>query len=92
MSSQFEDKNYVPYIVFESAQTRMERANKRWCIIAIILIILIFATNGAWLYYEKQFDTVTETTTVTQENEAGVNNFIGNDGEITNGETDSNQD
>lgn len=89
MSSSIEDKNWVPYIIFESAQSRMERANKRWCILAVMLVILLFLTNGAWLYYEKQFDTVTETTTVTQENSDGVNNFIGNDGEITNGETDS---
>ena len=89
MSSRIEDKNWVPYIIFESAQSRMERANKRWCILAVMLVILLFLTNGAWLYYEKQFDTVTETTTVTQENSDGVNNFIGNDGEITNGKADS---
>ena len=91
MSNRFEDTNYVPYIIFESAQSRMERANKRWCIISVILIILIFATNGAWLYYNSQYDIVKETTTITQENKDGVNNFIGNDGDINNGETDNNE-
>ena len=91
MSSKFESKDWVPYIVFESAQTRMERVNRRSWILILILVVLLFATNGAWLYYEKQFDTVTETTTVTQENSDGVNNFIGNDGEIVNGEADGNE-
>ena len=89
MSSRIEDKNWVPYIIFESAQSRMERANKRWCILSIILVLLLFATNGAWLYYESQYDVVKETTTITQENKDGINNFIGNDGDITNGEADS---
>ena len=85
MSSRIEDKNWVPYIIFESAQSRMERANKRWCILSIILVLLLFATNGAWLYYESQYDVVKETTTITQENKDGINNFIGNDGDIDNG-------
>lgn len=89
--SQFEDKNYVPYIIFESAQSRLDRVNRRSWIVTIILIVLLFATNSAWLYYEKQFDVVTETTTVTQTNSDGSNNFIGNDGEISNGNTDSNE-
>ena len=81
----------VPYFAYEGALARMERTNKRSWIVCLILIILLFATNGAWLYYESQYSVVTETTTITQTNEDGVNNFIGNDGDISNGDTESNQ-
>lgn len=51
----------IPYIAFESAQTRLEIINRRLCIICIILIIALIGTNAGWLYYESQFeDTVVE--------------------------------
>lgn len=77
----------VPYIVHESAMARAERGAKRLWIVIILLIVLLVGTNGAWLWYESQFETVT--TEVTQENADGYNNYIGNDGDIVNGETDS---
>ena len=76
----------VPYIVHESAMARQERNNKRLWIVVIILIAALILSNAAWIYYESQFETVE--TTVTQENKDGYNNFIGNDGDIHNGETD----
>ena len=78
-------ENNVPYIVFEGSQARMERTNRRLWITTIILIALLFLTNGAWLYYENQF----EDTVITQESADGVNNYVGNDGDIFNGETNS---
>ena len=78
-------ENNVPYIVFEGSQARMERTNRRLWITTIILIALLFLTNGAWIYYESQF----EDTVITQENADGVNNYVGNDGDIFNGETNS---
>ena len=77
----------VPYIVHESAMARAERGAKRLWTVIILLIVLLVGTNGAWLWYESQFETVT--TEVTQENADGYNNYIGNDGDIVNGETDS---
>ena len=77
----------VPYIVHESAMARAERGAKRLWIVIILLIVLLVGTNGAWLWYESQFETVT--TEITQENADGYNNYIGNDGDIVNGETDS---
>lgn len=62
-----------------------ERTIKRLWIIILVLIIALIGTNGAWLYYESQFETIT--TEVTQENADGYNNYIGNDGDIVNGET-----
>ena len=49
----------VPYIVHESAQARMERISRRLWITVIILIALLVVTNGAWLWYESQFETIT---------------------------------
>lgn len=84
-----ENKNpeAVPYIVHESAMARAERGAKRLWTVIILLIVLLVGTNSAWLWYESQFETV-ETVEVTQENADGYNNYIGNDGDIVNGETD----
>ena len=78
----------VPYIVYEGEMARAERRNKRNFILILILIVALVLSNAAWIYYESQF--VDEVTTITQDNENGYNNFIGNDGDIHNGETDDN--
>lgn len=75
----------VPYVVYESAQTRMERANKRLIIALIISICLMFVTNLAWLYYWNQYDYSYEDTSVDVDAKDGVANYIGNDGDINNG-------
>ena len=76
----------VPYIVHESAMVRAERGAKRLWAVVILLIILLVGSNGVWLWYESQFETVA-TTEITQENADGYNNYVGNDGDIINGET-----
>lgn len=78
----------VPYIVHESAMARTERSAKRLWIVVIMLIVMLVGTNGAWIWYESQFDVV-KTTEVVQENSDSYNNYIGNDGDIGNGETDN---
>ena len=75
----------VPQIVHESAMARAERAAKRLWIVIILLIVLLVGSNCAWLWYESQFEEII----VTQENADGYNNFIGNDGDIINGEADN---
>ena len=60
-----------------------ERTIKRLWICVLVLIIALIGTNAGWLYYESQFETIT--TEVTQENADGYNNYIGNDGDIVNG-------
>lgn len=76
----------VPYIVHEGAVARLERVIKRMWVLVLSLIILLFASNAAWIWYESQFEDVE--TTITQENEDGYNNYIGNDGDIVNGNAD----
>lgn len=80
----------VPYVVHESAMARSERHNKRLWIVILVLIGALIGTNLAWIIYEAQFDVVEETT-ITQENDNGYNNYIGNDGDINYGETDDNE-
>lgn len=77
----------VPFIVHESAMARMERTVKRLWILLILLAVFLVGTNAAWIYYESQWEVV-ETLEVTQENENGYNNFVGNDGDIYNGKAD----
>ena len=48
----------IPYIAHEGAMVRLERINKRLWILALILVALLFLTNGGWLYYESQMETV----------------------------------
>ena len=64
-----------------------ERMVKRLWITILVLIFLLVGTNGAWLCWSNQWETV-ESWEITQENDGGYNNYIGNDGDIVNGETD----
>lgn len=55
-------------------------AKQFWII--IILIAGLIISNGVWIWYINQYDFSTETTTLDGD---GINNYIGNDGEINNG-------
>ena len=79
----------IPYFVHEGTLARFERINKRLWITIILLIIRLVGTNAGWIWYESQY--IEQTIEVTQENADGYNNYIGNDGDINNGET-NNQD
>lgn len=63
-----ENRSVVSYIAFESALLRLERANRRLWVIVLLLVVLLFGSNAAWVYYESQFED--EVTTVTQEVDA----------------------
>ena len=75
----------VPFIVHEGTMARAEITIKRLWITILLLIALLVGTNGAWIWYESQFENIA----ISQENEDGYNNFVGNDGDIFNGETDN---
>ena len=66
----------VPYIVHESAMARAERSAKRLWTVIILLIVLLVVTNGAWLWYESQFEVV-ETTTIEAEQDGSGVNIVG---------------
>ena len=82
-----ENKNDVPYIVYEGEQARNERTIRRLTIVIVLCLILSFLSNAIWLYEWTQYDYVSESTeTVTVDGKDGTANYIGNDGNITNGE------
>lgn len=82
----------IDFIVYEASMNRLDRINRR--LIALVVLVLFMFTGllsyTLWLLNDISVEEVTTTTTtqeVTQENESGDNNFIGNDGDITYGDT-----
>lgn len=78
--------NDVPFIVHEAAMARAERTAKRLWITVVLLALLLVGTNGAWIWYESQY----EDFYIEQDCCNGDNNYIGNDGDIYNGSTSKN--
>jgi hypothetical protein len=65
-----------------------ERMVKRLWIALIICICFIFASNAAWLYAWMQYDYSSEEAIVdVNSDDCGNANYIGNDGDIVNGES-----
>lgn len=77
----------VPYAVHEGITTRLERINRRLVFVAVLCIVLLFATNAAWLYAWMSYDyesSETYTTERVQQDGDGVN-VLGNGNEVTDG-------
>lgn len=83
------DMAVMPIAQHEKDQNRLMGIIKWLIAVIVILIVLLVGSNIGWLVYEAQYEAVEETT-ITQENEDGYNNYIGNDGDIVNGEADNN--
>lgn len=85
----------VPFIVFESEMTRLERViDKLWVLLLIVFAALVIS-NVCWIYYESQYiDEVTET--VETSTEGGGNAYgtliSGDNSEVHYGEGNSNTD
>ena len=75
----------ISYAAFEGEMTRAEMRDKRKDRIIALLAIIILISNLAWLWFFNQFDISDSVVTVDSESE-GHANYIGNDGDITNGE------
>lgn len=71
----------IPFFAHEEQMARLDNTIKRLWILCILLVLLLVGTNIAWIVYESQFEDVV----VTQQNEDGYNNYVGNDGDIYNG-------
>lgn len=65
----------------------MKKQNKRLYIIWIITFVAFMILLGYTIWLLN--DIGVEETTVSQDNENGYNNYIGNDGDILNGKTDN---
>ena len=62
------EEKYISQYTHEAEQARLERIIKRLWILVIIVFVALIVTNGAWIYYESQWEVVEETTeTVTQD-------------------------
>ena len=73
----YKEPESVPYIAHEASMARMERQIKRLWITVLVMIVMLVATNGAWILYESQMETIYQE--VTQEADTGTNNFVGGD-------------
>lgn len=76
----------IPYAVHESNMTRAHKEHKWLVGVIVLLIVLLFGSNCAWLWYESQFEIIDETTTQTttfenvhQATDNGSNNIVGGD-------------
>ena len=77
-----------PDVVFEGAMARAERHAKRLFIALNCAIIAIIGCNVAWLVFISQYEI--ESYAVDISSDGGGNaNYIGNDGDIINGEDTS---
>ena len=82
MEAENREQINVAFVVYESAQSRMERANKRLVFAVVLSIVLLFLTNALWLWAWMQYDYVVETekNDLAVEAKNGIANYIGNDG------------
>lgn len=81
----------VPYYVHEGILARNERTIKRLIVALIVAIAVILAGNGLWLYAWMQYDYSSSNSSVEIDGEDGVANYIGNNGDISNGVDTSNK-
>ena len=68
---------------------RLHQIIKRVIVALIIITALFIGTNIYWIY-NSYLPSEYGSESVEQENKDGQNNYIGNDGEINNGETNNN--
>lgn len=78
----------VPYVVHEATVARQERQIKRMWIALIVAIALMFFTNMMWVGVFSSYDYSSEEIIVDAEDN-GDANYIGQDGNIYNGEDNS---
>lgn len=84
----------VSYVVHESAMARAEREKKRLWILLIISWVAVLLIVGIFTYERLQYDYTSETyeEVVVDSKDGGNANYIGNDGDIINGENNSEKD
>lgn len=75
----------VPYIVYEGAEARAERHIKRLIIALVLTVVLLFATNLAWLYVWQSYEVIDTEVTYTQDGKG--TNVIGTGNEVLYGTT-----
>ena len=66
----------VSYIAYESMKATLERTIRKLWILALVLVLLLFGTNAAWVYYESQWEVVETYQEVEQEIETGIGDAV----------------
>ena len=71
----------IPYYVHEGEMTRLERINKRWFAAFLVVLVMLFVTNAAWIWYENQFEEIR----IEQEGstDSGGSNYFNGTGELS---------
>lgn len=82
----------ITQAAYECAMARADRQHRRMWILALVLIAALIASNVAWIIYESQYETISQTCeeyNIDQQcDNGGINNAtIINGGNINNGTT-----
>lgn len=84
MNSYSTENEKILLATFESALMHLQKANKRLTIITVTALVLMGLMFGCFIYLFTGFEFTTESVTI--DSHEGTANYIGNDGDITNGE------
>ena len=77
----------IPFVVYQATAARQERQIRRMWIVILFLICALISTNLAWVIYENSFEEVITTEEIIVDaDDDGNANYIGQDGNIYNGE------
>ena len=85
---EFKDMPPIPFVAHEAEVSRQERQIKRMWIALIVAIALMFFTNIIWVGVFSSYDYSSEEIIVDAEDNGNAN-YIGQDGNIYNGEDNS---
>ena len=80
-----DDKANVSYFEHQGVLAIHERIIKRLIIAIVISGFLLFASNAIWVYCWMQYDYTSTESTVEIDGKDGIANYIGHDGDISNG-------
>ena len=61
----------ISYYVHEGMMARMERTNRRLWILCIIIFLAFVISNGAWIWYENQWEVYETSQSVDQDINTG---------------------
>ena len=87
MMEENKEEKIVPNYALDLINANHNATQKKLWILVFVLVVLLAASNAGWIIYENSF---VDSITVSQDTPNGNNNYIGHDGDITNGTTDDN--
>ena len=73
----------VPFAAYETAVDSMRYTIKRLWVLAILLALMLFGSNAAWIYYESQWEVVETTETYEATTDGGGTAIANGSGIVT---------